>query len=718
MMLSRGQPTTGIDEYARIIVQSRNAKMQKWRAPSRNPLSPPPSRAGARSPLQRAQTDTAGLTLADAQAGLGIAGPSSPPMRLLRRETTLGLLDPHGFMRARHASGSRGTSPAPSPLSSPVPDSDDVPEGGIAEGDGSREIEWVDWLDEYRRMKEAKLRSEQAEAADSPKLQSHEPSESAAASSDIDELDVPQRRSEDGLKRPARAGPSAVVGSTEAHSPSLSSSLGNDLGQLPRPRRPSEAPRYQRQRYEVARSSSSSHLGTGLEEYTPFASSSYAPPARRTSIFPDKPRNLSLSPITSRITSTGSQQSQASAAGRRRKNLGGKIEAWWGAVKSGFVGSQASLSSPRSSSGFEGQRSGSLRRPSPSVAAGFAAGTAAGFNSHARSHTNTQQSIAASSNSIHTLRAASSAQNLKQAPIPGKRMSGSTSRAASRSSSISGHADDGADAGGKRRAPRLSLNIDKGLSSFGAGAFDGLAGSSTRGSGPSASSSGPVSGQQVDSRRPSDRSFSDDVPTSPKDTRRLSDAWEQRRGSDTAPANDSAAKRPGESTLQHRAHGSQSERSDSGKGMGQGGGMQASSKETTINSIRQHIRHRLAASKESCDKELRRIVLAVNSFVEESMQARQEQQQAESGTDTEPEDSALFGVNADSLALGLSASMTTEPSSRAPQHAQISRDSSVHSMLASSASCAPQSERSDSFDPDQTPQGKSLRPRITDAALS
>jgi hypothetical protein len=198
------------------------------------------------------------------------------------------------------------------------------------------------------------------------------------------------------------------------------------------------------------------------------------------------------------------------------------------------------------------------------------------------------------------------------------------------------------------------------------------------------------------------------VPTSPKDTRRLSDAWEQRRGSDTAAASDGAARRAVDGTVQQRTHGSQSERSDSGKGPGHSG-MQASSKETTINSIRQHIRHRLAASKESCDKELRRIVQAVNSFVEEAMQARQEQQQLESGTDTEPEDSALFGVNADSLALGLSASMTTEPNSRGPQLAQISRDSSVHSMLGSSASSALQSEQSDSFDPDQTPQGESLR---------
>lgn len=35
---------------------------------------------------------------------------------------------------------------------------------------GSKEIEWVDWLDEYRRMKEAKVRAEQEiDAVVSPK---------------------------------------------------------------------------------------------------------------------------------------------------------------------------------------------------------------------------------------------------------------------------------------------------------------------------------------------------------------------------------------------------------------------------------------------------------------------------------------------------------------------------------------------------------------------
>ena len=52
-----------------------------------------------------------------------------------------------------------------------VKEADSTPEATPEFGVGGqvKEIEWVDWLDEYRKMKEAKLRAEQAAAAKTPK---------------------------------------------------------------------------------------------------------------------------------------------------------------------------------------------------------------------------------------------------------------------------------------------------------------------------------------------------------------------------------------------------------------------------------------------------------------------------------------------------------------------------------------------------------------------
>ncbi|PWN34454.1 uncharacterized protein FA14DRAFT_148864 [Meira miltonrushii] len=46
-------------------------------------------------------------------------------------------------------------------------------------------------------------------------------------------------------------------------------------------------------------------------------------------------------------------------------------------------------------------------------------------------------------------------------------------------------------------------------------------------------------------------------------------------------------------------------------------------KDITIDSIRRHIHHRLALSKENCDRELRKIIMAINAFVEEGIQEQQ-----------------------------------------------------------------------------------------------
>lgn len=97
------------DEYAQIILASRSAKMRKWKTSTSSSIG-------------------------------GSAGHDSTPRRI------------------KETSGSR----------SGIPSFDEEGELVIGEGRGAefglgganKEVEWVDWLDEYRKMKEAKVRAE------------------------------------------------------------------------------------------------------------------------------------------------------------------------------------------------------------------------------------------------------------------------------------------------------------------------------------------------------------------------------------------------------------------------------------------------------------------------------------------------------------------------------------------------------------------------------
>jgi hypothetical protein len=114
------------DEYAKILFQSRNAKMRKWKTGSGSDSGSPTPRSWERS--------------AAVGGGGGGAGGLSASSGLPGRQKDQG---------------------------------EEVQEVDITDGDGessrpalnrtpsshlgtSNEIEWVDWLDEYRKMKEAK----------------------------------------------------------------------------------------------------------------------------------------------------------------------------------------------------------------------------------------------------------------------------------------------------------------------------------------------------------------------------------------------------------------------------------------------------------------------------------------------------------------------------------------------------------------------------------
>lgn len=132
---SRGGESTS--EYAQIILASRNAKMRKWK-----------SSVGSFGSGHDRSSSWAG------EGGLPATATGGQESR--ERGTT--------FTRAEDDSGA----------------ADAV---GFGIGVGNKEFEWVDWLDEYRKMKEAKLRAEQQSRPARARQTSDEKQEPSASTS-------------------------------------------------------------------------------------------------------------------------------------------------------------------------------------------------------------------------------------------------------------------------------------------------------------------------------------------------------------------------------------------------------------------------------------------------------------------------------------------------------------------------------------------------------
>ncbi|PWN51516.1 hypothetical protein IE53DRAFT_47622 [Violaceomyces palustris] len=782
---SASKTLSGTDEYARIIVQSRNAKMQKWKA--QNQRSPPPARA----PLPRSissKTSTGGND-ADYNA------PSS--VNLGRRGTTIGILRRSSMAASASAAvdAARRSSQAETLASADSHFSQSPIESDVASFDPispDREIEWVDWLDEYRKMKEAKLRSEreekEAEEADDAEevereLETAEAERYEARRSVSDPLSTQKGQN--------ASSPSSPVSRTEILRSSSSQAV--TVGSGPRPshqplgpvRRPSAAPLLPPGRPQLDNRRSLS-LTPGQTFESQAAQIYQSSPTKRHSTL-EKPRTISLSPITSRIASSGGQSSSSvsSSVSRRRRNLGGKIEAWWSAVKSGF-GAQgadswssskatqhpsASLGPASSSRGSQPLQQSPLKyNRKASDMSDVAAPEAPSdgdvqptlslpvraenpFARHSRAQTGSQSQKAPES--VHTLRAASSAQNLMikksrdPSSSPARKGSDPTGRggggsqpaagelASSSSSSRGSDETQGRDPSKRRHHPQLSLHLEKGLSSFDAGAFDGLGKQTSPLSGRSQSggfatrkqddektsssaTSSHFSRDRLDSGGRDSASFRpgsaksqladgflgdrSDVSVSPEITRDgkgLSRAWK--------PSNPKLAPhKKGPLSSQDGSDG------EATRGRGPRASQALSSKEITINSIRHHIRHRLAVSKESCDKELRKVVNAINSFVEVTIERKEEERinarssglgldhdREEMEEVFDDEDSDLLGQQ-----LGLGDSILTEGGATSSGTAMSRGDSNASNRsdgLLDNMDIEGEGE-GDGIDPDETPQ--------------
>ncbi|KAJ1587796.1 hypothetical protein NDA12_000795 [Ustilago hordei] len=850
------RPLSGTDEYARIIIQSRNAKMQKWRAqnPSRLGSQPAARRNEAATGLDSAwlarDTNNADMPLTPGQTSLA------------RRGTTIGLQRNSSMLGA----------PMPTRRGSVVDSNDSIESQLDEEEDSHRglqssafaEFEWVDWLDEYRKMKEAKLQSEREEAQAQAAAEAHTEQESQAQAA-ASPATSRSKATEVGARIPSASPPQQRMGSeivdtgrvsalqkqpadghrsvsdplsrqrlqtaeaadpvrdaidaeeVEASLAALSINDGDDndaakggtarsrkppqLGPTRRPeahsRQPSRPGLDPRRSFSLASAELSRRSReSGSSPTTASTLNSSPGPVKAAGFSPvrrlgtDKGKNLSLSPITSRVTpsaqytsASGSDtaQAQAHAAGRgRRKHLGGKIEAWWSAVKSGFTAptsegwakspsgtpsrtneasgqtgpiaalSQSLHQSPSTASSRQDRSLHSRRdvpRPTP-LSSTFANANPtiatpsrtlvtqvqSGFGRHVRSQTG--NTALSGSESVRTLRPSTSTQNLrkdndaenKEQEVDAQDVSADRSERRSVSPSadlsfvtvqedMSGLMEPPKSAssqqshethltvstssrgeGGRRRhQPKLSLQLEKGLSTFDAEEFDKVG----KGKSPSNSNNGsptkpPVSARSVESIG-SAKEVCRSLEVKPalqqqqqpnilprKSSMQLSQAW------DRSPRSTTKAW-PEESTDRE---GGAFESDNEGRAAARA---KAATKAITINSIHQHIRHRLLASKESCDRELRRIIGAINNFVEMDMQ-RQEDESRHSVMDDDRDveeleevfvdDDADDADDAPTLPTGQGADELPKGTSSLSRSASMSRGASNSSSFSAGAAAA------------------------------
>ncbi|KDN52643.1 hypothetical protein K437DRAFT_266493 [Tilletiaria anomala UBC 951] len=603
---------TATDEYAKIIVASRNAKMQKWKSSSMIPKAGSPA-LGA---LPQMEGSTSGR-VSPKRTSLTSA-------ELLRKREKILDVATSGFEPDEKASSfERG------------------------------EIEWVDWLDEYQRMKETKMRTEQEE-----EMKKAAPSATVGKSEDMPSSGSAY------LSLP----PNAHLRPRSPLEPRLSKSQSQSqlLGEGGTPRRPSEAPRS-----AALSSTSTESRSTSLAGLSPR-------PSAASDSWTSKQRSLSSS-LSMVRTYSEKPTGNMLASGKKRKNLGGKIEAWWSAVKSGFsahgpedIPRQHPTAIPSPPSGKGHRRMLAKDKPE----SGFAAASG-GFGQHARASSSNKPLEAETSG--RTLRSQTSAHTLKSRSDafekPAKTDAASAaplvlaSREASASSPSLSSAPGSEDTTGKegsrdnirKKQPPLTLKLDKNLSTFTSAAF--------RSDQPRSSN-----GQ---------RSGSDSPPDSPRGTRKLSQAW----GRPTPTSASSSERSQFEIALT-------SHRDSAGKARHsvETPPTMSHSKDFTINYMRQQIRQRLALSKQTCDNELRKIVAAINRLVEEELQeARNDEAESQGGLGLES------GVEEPNNAASYS---------QAPVQATPSRQSIAEPQHSSAIDDT-------NFDPDETAHAIGLTPSET-----
>ncbi|GAA5891130.1 hypothetical protein JCM6882_006434 [Rhodosporidiobolus microsporus] len=557
------------DEYAQIILSTRNAKVRKWK-----------NSAGA-STLSSFEPGTAGT--GKTWTGLGAT-----------TEETGG-----------EEEGSGGEAGA---------------EGGGVESQQqqpeTREIEWVDWLDEYRKMKEAKLRAD--EAGEEGEAEEDDEDE------EVERLASPVTRANE-VKRPSP--PPLLTTRTEGFVPAEPALTAAQKGKakatttdynpfeaatstVPGRTHVTTAPfltpglPFHHDYFPLTAHAASSGSGSGSSPFQPMTT---ATPMTIADPF-------DFAPLRSSTSNAGSSASGVGSPGVRRKRnfvkLGNKIDAWWSAVRTSFAGAEEEK-------GRQHRRT-STDQPAPL--------TVMPTIEPLQSRTSSQFARPTSPGTP-TLRNVASAQNLSSRPsnppippnpfhnvvptgalAPAARVDSGSHRlkppTGGRAAS-SGEDSDGAVTSKTWRNPNLSLNLGPTFSSI-------LPAKLSPRSSPSPRSTNPPSKPGTPSPLPTPGGGSSStapVPVpeavplsidSPAQTPGYSPMWDKTPGLVPTSSHFPLREREQRASNASRPKVSKDKATSS----------------FSMQTVRQQIRQRLSSAKDNCDKELRRIVGGITAYVE------------------------------------------------------------------------------------------------------
>ncbi|GAA6004420.1 hypothetical protein JCM10207_000719 [Rhodosporidiobolus poonsookiae] len=536
-----GLGSDSTDEYAQIILSTRNAKVRKWKTSTASTLSTfEPGTAGTGRTFTGlgATTEEQAEATAEAEEGEGV---------------------PH---------------------------------------EEPREIEWVDWLDEYRKLKEAKLR------ADKEGEQEEEDEQEAKGErrdTKHPSPPPPAKKRSDEFKPAEPALTAAQKGKAKATTTEIN---------------PFEAPTSAPNRTAVT---TGAFLTPGVpfqHDYFPLAAHGVAPTSAVPTFQPvptATPMTIAdpfdFAPLRSSTSRADSSASGVGSPGIKRKRnfakLGTKIDAWWSAVRTSFAGAEEDKFRHRRTSTDQPVLSAMpTLEPAPSrTSSQFARPTSPG---------------------TPTLRNVASAQDLLRPgpPLPpnpfhnvvptgalapaarvdsSHRLKAPTDRLRTTSSG-SGEESDGAATSKTWRNPHLSLNLGPSFNNI-------LQPKTSRGSTPSPRSPAPPSplksGTPPVAISPSPSPIPlPDAAISPSETPGFtpssSPMWDKTPG--LVPTSSHFPLRERERRPSNSSRPKPAEKGKVGS--------------FSLQTVRQQIRQRLASAKENCDKELRRIVAGITAYVE------------------------------------------------------------------------------------------------------
>ncbi|GAA6036568.1 hypothetical protein JCM8097_001229 [Rhodosporidiobolus ruineniae] len=558
-----GSTNHSTDEYAQIILSTRNAKVRKWK-----------TSAASTATLSTLEPGTAGT--GKTWTGLGAT------------------VEEGGAGGEEEGAGSGGS------------------DGGQQAPPEPREIEWVDWLDEYRKMKEAKLRADEAGHA------SDDEGDEGDEEEEVERLADEPRKT--GLLKPSSP-PSSLSARRSDLEPALTAAQKGKAKATTTDYNPFEpASSSVPPRSNIVSTGAFLTPGVPLHhDYFPLV-----PQVSNTSSNMGFQPTTTATPMTiadpfdfTPSRTSGSASGSVGSPGVKRKRnfakLGTKIDAWWTAVRTSFNGAEEDKFRHRRTSTDQPNTLSVMPTIEP-----LASRTSSQFARPTTPGTPTLRNVA----SAHDLSSRTSPTALAPNPFQGV-PAGALAPAARVDSSqrlkppksagrvSSGEESDGAGTTKSWRNPHLSLNLGPTFSNILPPKL------SPRSNSPLSTvpSPGGKSATPPPAASPSAAAgfASAPVPVPVRPTTASSASESPARSPAYSPMWD---KTPGlvptSSHFPVRDRDRRSSHSTRPKGLTKEKGSSSFSMQT----VQQQIRQRLSSAKDNCDKELRRIVAGITAYVE------------------------------------------------------------------------------------------------------